>query len=70
MHPYTKSTKGTVKLSVFFVLLGSAHVIAACKMFVKLTPVSGTNLRLLDRISQQKCPKMKNLIFGIFQGKL
>jgi len=34
-----KSAKNTVKLSVFFVLLGSASVKAARKMLVELTPV-------------------------------
>ncbi len=33
-----KSAKNTVKPSVFFVLLESAHVIHAGKMLVKLTP--------------------------------
>jgi len=32
-----KSAKNNVKLSVFFVLLGSAHIKAACKMLMKLT---------------------------------
>jgi len=33
-----KSAKNTVKLSVSFTLLGSAHIKAACKMLVKLAP--------------------------------
>ena len=33
-----KSTKNTVKLTVFYALLGSACVKAARKMLVKLTP--------------------------------
>jgi len=33
-----KAQKNAVKLSVFFVLFGSAHVKAACKMLMKLTP--------------------------------
>ncbi len=35
----SKTTKDTVKLSVFFALLGSECVNAACKMLVKSTPV-------------------------------
>ncbi len=35
-----KSTKNTVKPSVFFALLESAHVTALHKMLVKLTPES------------------------------
>jgi len=34
-----KSTKNTAKLSVFFALLGSSPVKAACKTLMKLTPV-------------------------------
>jgi len=36
--PDPKSAKNTVKLSVFFVLVGSACIKAAHKMLVKLTP--------------------------------
>ncbi len=38
MHADPKSAKKTDGLTVFFVLLGSALVKAASKMFVKLTP--------------------------------
>jgi len=34
MHADTKSEKNWVKLSVFFALLGSAHVKTSCKMLV------------------------------------
>ena len=34
----TKSAKKQLELTVFFVLLGSAHVKAGCRMLVKLTP--------------------------------
>jgi len=37
-HADPKSAKKTVKLSVFFALLGSAGVKAACEMLMKLTP--------------------------------
>jgi len=37
-HADPKSAKNTVKLSVFFALLGSEHVKAARKMSVKLIP--------------------------------
>jgi len=37
MHPDPKSPKNTVKPSVFFALLGSAHVKAEHKMLVKST---------------------------------
>jgi hypothetical protein len=37
-HANPDSTKKTVKLSVFFVLLGSALAKAACRMLMKLTP--------------------------------
>jgi len=33
-----KSAKKTVKLAIFFALLGSAFVKAACRMLMKLTP--------------------------------
>jgi len=33
-----KSAKNTVKLSVFFALLGSEHILAECKMLVKSIP--------------------------------
>jgi hypothetical protein len=33
----TKSTKNTVKLLVFFALLGSLHAKVECKILVKLT---------------------------------
>ena len=33
-----KSTKKLLNLTVFFALLGSARVKAACRMLVKLTP--------------------------------
>ncbi len=38
MRPDLKSAKKTVKLSVFFMLLGSVWVKAACRMLMKLTP--------------------------------
>jgi len=38
MRPNPKSEKKTVKLSVFFALLGSARIKAACRMLMKLTP--------------------------------
>jgi len=37
-HTNSKSAKKTVKLSVFFCALGSAHVKAAGKMFMELAP--------------------------------
>ncbi len=40
MHADPKSAKNTVKLSVFFVLLGSLHVKVVNKMFVKLITVA------------------------------
>ena len=43
-----KSAKKTVKLSSFFALLGSAHVKAARRMLVKLTPgINFTNQNVL-----------------------
>jgi hypothetical protein len=38
MHADPKSAKITVNLSVFFTVLGSAHIKAASTMLVKLTP--------------------------------
>jgi len=38
MQADAKSAKNAVKLSVFFALLESAHVKAAHKMLMKLTP--------------------------------
>jgi len=37
-HADSKSTKKTDNLTVFLALLGSAHVKAARKMYLKLTP--------------------------------
>ncbi len=37
MHADPKSAKNTVKLSIFFALLGSAGAKAACRMLMKLT---------------------------------
>ncbi len=39
MHADPRSVKKTVKLSIFFTLLGSTSIKAAPKMLVKLTPV-------------------------------
>ncbi len=39
IRPNPKGAKNTDKPSVFFALLGSAHVKAVCKMLVKSTPV-------------------------------
>jgi len=41
MSTDSKSSKITVKLPVFFALLGSAHVKAARKLLMKLTPGEG-----------------------------
>jgi len=47
-----KSVKKTVKLSIFFVLLGSACVKAARKMLLKLTPgVGQTYDKIRDKCS-------------------
>jgi len=45
MIAYPKSTKNTVKPSVFFSLLGSARVKAVHKMLVKLTPDRGQEVQ-------------------------
>jgi len=37
-----KSAKKTYNLTVFFAILGSAHVKAACKMLMKLIPGRGS----------------------------
>ncbi len=38
MHRSTKAQKNTENLTVFFALFGPAHVKAACRMLMKLTP--------------------------------
>jgi hypothetical protein len=43
MHADPKRPKKMLNLTVFFALLGSAHVKAARKMLVKLTPAGGDN---------------------------
>ena len=40
-------------LTVFFALLGSAHVKAACNMLVKLTPSSSSNLKHAAALNQR-----------------
>jgi len=39
IHADPESAKNIVKLEVFFALLGSVHVKAACETLMKLTPI-------------------------------
>ncbi len=54
-----ESTKKTVKLSVFFVLSGSAHIKFASKMLMKLTP--GASLPGVSLWLQFNCISFINL---------
>jgi len=47
-HTDPKSVKKTVKLSIFFTLLGSTREKALCKMWVKLTPFMFLQLGLVN----------------------
>jgi len=40
IHADPESAKNIVKLEVFFALLGSVHVKAACETLMKLTPIA------------------------------
>jgi len=66
--PDPESAKKTDNLTVFFVLSGSAHIIAACRMLMKLTPeVDFFNIRSrLFRENRMKCffsvPKIGQMV--------
>ena len=49
-----KTQKKLLNLTVFFALLGSARVKAACKMLVKLTP-GQQEVQLVTKATQQLC---------------
>jgi hypothetical protein len=54
-----KSTKYTLKLSVFFALLGSAHVKAACKHDNEIDPLVSNLPTFYEQLLYTKIPKVK-----------
>jgi len=56
-----KSIKMTVKLSIFFTHLGSAHIKASCKTLMKLIPVYACLLRLALHIGNTYIGRNRHL---------
>jgi hypothetical protein len=69
-HADPKSFKKTDDLTVFFALLGSAHVKALCKMLMKLTPDESVGNVMIEFVSYFFRRLLQNVSRILTKGQL